>query len=87
MSRDDTLVRLSVPEAASRLGVTQSAIRKRVQREQVPFDKDERGFTYVYLSHGELRDSDNGKDSPVTEGDVTGQRGHESRLSGPVEEL
>jgi hypothetical protein len=68
----DALLRLSVPQAASRLGVTQSAIRKRVQRRQIPFDKDEHGHTYVYLSHDELRhrDSHNG---PVTEDAVTGQ--------------
>jgi len=63
---------MSVPEAASRLGVTQSAIRKRVQREQIPFDKDERGHTYVYLSPNELRDS-KVETSLVTDHNVTGQ--------------
>jgi beta-lactamase class A len=85
MSRD-TLVRLSVPDAASRLGVTQSAIRKRVQRGQIPYDKDERGYTYVYLSHDASRDSDN-TDSHVTADDVTGQADSESRDTGHVEDL
>src|SRR5215216_2499032 len=72
----DTLLRLSVPEAASHLGVTQSAIRKRVQRKQIPFDKDERGYTYVYVSHDESRDRDG---ETVTEEDVTGPAPNESR--------
>ena len=81
----DTLLRLTVPEAASHLGVTQSAIRKRVQRKQIPFDKDERGYTYVYISHDESqsRDSDN---SHVTEEEVTGHSETESR-NGAVDEL
>src|SRR4051794_25901025 len=74
----DTLLRLSVPEAASHLGMTQSAIRKRVQRKQMPFDKDERGYTYVYVSHDESqsRDCDN---ETVTEENVTGPAPGESR--------
>ncbi len=47
--------KLSVSEAASRLGVTQSAVRKRVQRGQIPYEKDERGHTFVYLSRDESR--------------------------------
>jgi Tfp pilus assembly protein FimV len=79
----DTLLRLTVPEAASCLGVTQSAIRKRVQRKQIPFDKDERGYTYVYISHDESRDSD---PSHVTEEKVTGHSETESR-NGNIDEL
>ncbi len=54
-TRRDALDKLSVSEAASRLGVTQSAVRKRVQRGQIPYEKDERGHTFVYLSRDESR--------------------------------
>jgi len=81
----DTLLRLTVPEAASHLGVTQSAIRKRVQRKQIPFDKDERGYTYVYISHDESRSRDRDP-SHVTETDVTGPIPDESH-NGPMDEL
>src|SRR5215212_6852428 len=81
----DTLLRLTVPEAASHLGVTQSAIRKRVQRKQIPFDKDERGYTYVYVSHDESQSRDRDGET-VTEEDVTGLDPDESR-NGATEDL
>jgi hypothetical protein len=43
------LIRLTVPEAANLLGVTRDAIYKRVQRDQIPWDKDEEGRVYVYV--------------------------------------
>ena len=45
MSRD----RVTVAEAARRLGVTQAAIRKRIERGTIVFDKDPEGLTYVHL--------------------------------------
>jgi predicted nucleic acid-binding Zn-ribbon protein len=81
----DTLLRLTVPEAASHLGVTQSAIRKRVQRKQIPFDKDERGYTFVYISHDESQSRDRDK-SHGTEKKVTGHGDIESR-TGSIDEL
>jgi transposase-like protein len=45
MSRD----RVTVAEAARRLGVTQAAIRKRIERGTIEFDKDPEGLTYVHL--------------------------------------
>jgi hypothetical protein len=74
----DTLLKLTVPEAASRLGVTQSAIRKRVQRKQISFDKDERGHTHVYLGPDEC-DRDGEAFGPVTDEPVTRQEPHLSR--------
>lgn len=57
MRRDETRVdpvdRLTVPEAAELLGVTQSAVRKRVQRGTIPWDKDEEGRLYVYVDPSE----------------------------------
>jgi transposase-like protein len=45
MSRD----RVTVAEAARRLGVTQAAIRKRIERGTIEFGKDPEGLTYVHL--------------------------------------
>jgi len=39
--------RVSVSEAAEMVGVTQSAIRKRVQRGTIPWDEDSEGRIYV----------------------------------------
>ena len=41
--------RLTVAEAAARLGVKEQAIRKRIQRGTIAHDKDEDGRVYVYL--------------------------------------
>lgn len=41
--------RLTVAEAAEVLGLTEGAIRKRIQRGQVESDRDEAGRVYVYL--------------------------------------
>jgi hypothetical protein len=41
--------RLTVAEAAVRLGVKEQAIRKRIQRDTLAHDKDEDGRVYVYL--------------------------------------
>jgi hypothetical protein len=54
-SRDRHVDRMSVPEAAELLGVTQSAVRKRVQRGTIPWDKDNEGRIYVYVDLSEAR--------------------------------
>ena len=41
--------RVSVPEAAQRLGVTQDAVRKRIHRDAIAWDQDGDGRYYVYL--------------------------------------
>ncbi len=41
--------RVSVQEAARRLGITESAVRKRVQRGLLEHDKEPDGRLYVYL--------------------------------------
>jgi excisionase family DNA binding protein len=43
------LDRLTVAEAAERLGVKEQAIRKRIQRGTLQHDKDETGRVYVYI--------------------------------------
>ena len=48
-SPDTSMDKHTMAEAAKRLGVTKDAIRKRVQRGNIPYDKDENGVIYVYL--------------------------------------
>ena len=69
-SRDRPVDRVTVPEAAEMLGVTQSAIRKRVQRGTIPWDKDSEGRIYVYVDPSETR-PETGQDR--TRDTVTGQ--------------
>jgi excisionase family DNA binding protein len=47
------LDRLTVTEAATLLGVTRDAVYKRVQRGQIPWDKDDEGRVYVYVDPSE----------------------------------
>jgi hypothetical protein len=51
--RDRHVDRVSVPEAAELLRVTQSAVRKRIQRGTIPCDKDSEGRIYVYVDLSE----------------------------------
>ena len=46
----DSLDRVTVAEAAGRLGLTQDAVRKRVTRGTIRHDKDQDGRIYVYVS-------------------------------------
>ena len=69
-SRDRPVDRLSVPEAAELLGVTQSAVRKRVQRGTIPWDKDSEGRIYVYVDLSETS-RETGRDK--TRDGTTGQ--------------
>jgi len=41
--------KVSVPEAARRIGITQSAIHKRIARGQIGWEKDEDGRVFVFL--------------------------------------
>jgi hypothetical protein len=45
--------RITVPEAAERLGITQSAVHKRISREQMRWEKDDDGRVYVFLDSSE----------------------------------
>ena len=53
-SRDRPVYRVMVPEAAEMMGVTQSAIRKRVHRGTISWDKDGEGRIYVYVDPSEM---------------------------------
>ena len=48
--------RITVAEAAGRLGVKEQAIRKRIQRGTLLHDRDEDGRVYVYLGPGDEAD-------------------------------
>src|SRR5215203_2098488 len=60
--------RVTVDEAARHLGLTVDAVRKRVQRRQIAYEKDEAGRVRIVLDEDEtLQD-----DSPDTTGQGTG---------------
>jgi hypothetical protein len=43
------LYRLTVAQAAERLGITQDAVRQRIRRDTIRYEKDDDGRVYVYL--------------------------------------
>jgi hypothetical protein len=47
--------RVTVPDASRILGLTESTVRKRVQRGSIPHEKAENGRVYVYLPPDETR--------------------------------
>ena len=49
------LERLTVADAAALMGVSQDAVRKRIQRNTIRWDKDAEGRVYVYLAASETR--------------------------------
>src|ERR671916_782060 len=61
-SPQDVLDRLTVAQAAHRLGITQDAVRKRIARGTIRHDKDHEGRIFVYLDTFE-RESKTNQDS------------------------
>ena len=57
--------RLTIQEAARRLGISEGAVRKRVARDSLEHDKDDDGRVYVYLDAGGRRGVDGGQDTGV----------------------
>lgn len=55
---DTSRDRVTVQEAAARLGVTEQAVRKRVKRGTLGSDKEPDGRVYVYLDAGRDEDRD-----------------------------
>jgi hypothetical protein len=49
------LNRVTIPEAAHLLGLTQSAVRQRIRRGNIQYEKDEKGRTYVFLDSTDTR--------------------------------
>jgi hypothetical protein len=65
-SRDragDEMVRLTVAEAALKLGISEAGVRKRVQRNQIPHERDDDGSLRVWVSPGEARHAES-RDAP-----------------------
>jgi len=79
MERD----RVTIQEAARRLGVSEGAVRKRVTRGTLQHDKEPDGRVYVYLDAGDRRGIDSGQD----EGVDPNSNALISRLEGEVEFL
>jgi hypothetical protein len=75
--------RVTVQEAARRLGVKEDAVRKRMQRGSIVYDKDSDGRVYVYLdaTHDESQDSYKGTSGyvPRTEHPPNGRIRDESQ--------
>ena len=46
--------RVTVPEAARLLGITQSAVHKRIARDQIAWEKTKDGRVYVFLDSAEI---------------------------------
>jgi uncharacterized coiled-coil protein SlyX len=52
---DERMDRVSVAEAASRLGITSDAIRQRIRRGTIAHERDKDGAVYVYIHPDETR--------------------------------
>jgi len=66
---DSPMDRVTVPEAAVILGVTQSAVRKRIQRGTIAWDKDDEGRTFVYVDPSETsHGTETAESSDVSQG-------------------
>ncbi len=50
--------RVTVQEAARRLGISQDAVRQRIRRASMRHDKDYKGRVYVYLDSTDTRPTD-----------------------------
>jgi hypothetical protein len=75
--------RVSVPQAADHLGTTVDAIRKRVQRETIPHERDRDGRVWILLDTGRPRqDTDQDTDRPQSEPDAL-----ISEMRGRIEDL
>jgi hypothetical protein len=57
--------RLTIQEAARQLGVSEGAVRKRVTRGTLQYEKEDDGRVYVYLDAGDRRGVDDGQDEGV----------------------
>jgi hypothetical protein len=75
--------RVTIQEAARRLGISEGAVRKRVTRRTLQHDKAPDGRVYVYLDAGDRRRVDDGQDTGVDPHNTA----LISRLEGEVEFL
>jgi hypothetical protein len=66
-------LRLTVPQAAERLGITQDAVRKRVKRGYIEWDKDDGGRLYVWVDPTETLKETSSSTSSGTSGETSGE--------------
>src|SRR5215216_1611104 len=57
--------RLTIQEASRRLGISEGAVRKRVTRGTLQYEKEDEGRIYVYLGVGDRQGVDGGQDEGV----------------------
>jgi hypothetical protein len=57
--------RITIQEAAHALGISEGAVRKRVTRGTLRYEKEQDGRIYVYLDAGDRRGVDGGQDEGV----------------------
>ena len=89
-SPQDVLDRLTVAQAAERLGITQDAVRKRVARGTIRHDKDHEGRIFVYLDTFEREsktDQANGQDGESKTVQDEGQDKYTRSLEDQIEFL
>jgi hypothetical protein len=83
--------RVSVPQAADHLGTTVDAIRKRVQRGTIPYDKDAEGRVWILLDTGRPRQDTAGHrqdtDKPPSDSTalISEMRAHNATLQAQLE--
>jgi DNA-binding MarR family transcriptional regulator len=63
-------IRLSVPQAAERIGITQDAVRKRIKRGYIEWEKDAEGRLYVWVDPTETGKETSSNTSSETSQDV-----------------
>jgi hypothetical protein len=66
------MVRITVAEAALKLGISEAGVRKRVQRDQIPHERSDDGRLRVWVSPGEARHAES-RDTPEESRDVPPQ--------------
>src|SRR5215204_528122 len=80
--------RASVPQAADHLGTTVDAIRKRVQRRTIPYEKDADGRVWILLDTGRPRQDtvqDTGKPQSDSAALISEMRAHNATLQAQLE--
>ena len=76
--------RVTVPEAARRLGITPDGVRKRINRGHIEWEKDEDGRVYVYLDTS-TTEADTLRDASATERLIEELKAHNESLRDQLE--
>jgi hypothetical protein len=81
--------KVTIPEAAARLGLSENALRKRVHRGTIEHEKDEEGRVYVYLSPDmppTMPDQADGQATDQADGQAINQAADQARLIARLED-